>query len=195
MIFVCCAIKLLRSTFQLPSLALSLNTPLRAMESVYNHTESPGFRLSEEPGVIPCAGLLFTQRLEGCCHPQTGWKWWFSSQYSPTFSHCKPISIISGAESCDDCLHTLHFFKWDPCPPVANFCPILSGSFLTIPLLYSLFPNLLCFHILLHMCHTRALPCFRALWGSWSGTGPAASAERSGGVTDTQPGIFVSFLP
>lgn len=57
MIFVCCAIKLLRSTFQLPSLALSLSTPLRGMESVYSHTERAGFRLSEEEGTAPCASL------------------------------------------------------------------------------------------------------------------------------------------
>lgn len=134
MLFVCCAIKLLRSTFQLPSLALSLSTPPRGMASVYNHPELPGSRLSEELGTAPCAELPVTQCLAGCSHPQTGWEWWFSSQYSyfPTFSHCKPISTI-----CDGCLHSFLQVK-----PMSSCCQLLPRAHWKLshpssPLLYS----------------------------------------------------------
>lgn len=195
MIFVCCAIKLLRSTFQLPSLALSLSTPLRGMESLYSHPECPGFRLSEDLGTAPCASLLSTQCLEGCFHPPAGWKWCFGSQYSPTVSHCKPISTISSAGSCDGCLHSLHLFKWDQSPPVVNFCITLTGSFLTIPLQYLLFPNFLCFHILLHMCHSTALSCFRAPWGSWLWYRTCCICRREPGCDGHTDRNFCLFSP
>lgn len=47
-------------------------------------------------------------------------------------------------------------------PLLSTSSPLLLETFSSVPLLYPLFPNLLCFHVLLYICNTRALSCFRA---------------------------------
>lgn len=125
--------------------------------------------------------LLSPQKAE----PEIGWKLWFSSQYSPTFSHCKPILKISGTESCDDLLHSLHFFKRDWCPPLVNFFPTLTRNFLLrvspVPSVPkpSLLPRLVA-----HLQHQGPVLLRSPMWGpaARSGRGPGASAEWSEAV-------------
>lgn len=88
-----------------------------------------------------------------------GCKGYFSSQYNPSFSYCKTIPKFSCAESCNKLRCSLHFFKQDPHSPVANHSPLSLKTFSSLPLLHTLFPNLLCFHILKLLLHTDASCC------------------------------------
>lgn len=67
----------------------------------------------------------------------------------------------------------IHCISWNEThvPLLSTSSPLSLKTFSSVPLLHPLFPNLLCSHILLHMCHTRALSC--------SDTGPGASTEWS----------------
>lgn len=88
-----------------------------------------------------------------------GCKGYFSSQYNPSFSYCKTIPKFSCAESCNKLRCSLHFFKQDPHSPVANHSPLSLKTFSSLPLLHTLFPNLLCFHISKLLLHIDASCC------------------------------------
>lgn len=57
------------------------------------------------------------------------------------------------------------FLQTRPMSPVVHFFPTLS-TYRSIHTLLShpLFPHLLCFHVLLHICNIRALSCYRTLY-------------------------------
>lgn len=67
---------------------------------------------------------------------------------------------------CDEWLHSLHFFKWDLCPLFSTSFPLSTYPSIHTLLSYPLFPYLLCFHVLLHICNIRTLSCYRTLYDS-----------------------------
>lgn len=188
MIFVCCAIKLLRSTFQLPSLALSLSTPWEgwnqftaprsalAPGSLTSWAELPVL-LSCSPSVCKVASIPKQAGNDGLV-PRT-------ATLFPTASQFQQFHVLRAVTAaCTRCISSgeTHILLSTSAPhSLEAFSPFLSctlysqTSFSSTPCCTGATPE---------PCPVSE-PCEAA----GSGTGPAEGNEA---VTDTQTGIFVS---
>lgn len=92
---------------------------------------------------------------------EVGWKWWFSSPYSPTFS---PLQTNSKNFRCWELWWPVAFTAFLQMRPMSPCCQLLHSpeTLSSVPLLYPLSPNLPCFRILLRIGSRGSLSCFRA---------------------------------